>query len=179
MAETSSEINIAGTGHVYVAPVATAAPADTSTAFSGTWKELGYTNESGVVFHIGVTHVDIKAWQSFYPVRRLITERDATLKFTLLQMNTVNLKLAFGGGTVSTGFSPALEGTVDTRALAVEWTDGAVINRIIVPQGQVTDTDDINLTKAGATDLGITFSVNGTDGAAPWYLLSNSSALVS
>lgn len=178
MAFSATNMNIAGTGKVYVAPLATTAPATATAAPAAGWVDLGYCSEAGVTFHVGVTSIEVKAWQAFYPVRRVITERDANLKFTMLELTADSLKLAFGGGTVATGFSPALEGTVDSRALMVDWTDGSIVNRIVVPNGIVTDLDDINLTKSGPTDLGVTFSVLGTDGTPPWYLLSNATALV-
>ena len=175
MALDSTQITVAGTGAVYTCD---AAGASLPTSASGTpsgYTEMGYTTEAGVVFHVGMTSVDIKAWQSFYPVRTMVTERDANVKFTLLQWNADTFDLAFGAGGAAG--EPGLEGTLDNRSLVIDIEDGGDVSRLVIENGMVSDVDDINFTKGAAADLGITFKVLGTDGTVPWYFTSDSAIL--
>jgi len=50
MAVAGSEVRVAGSGHVYLAPVGTAMPTDTA-ALPADWVDLGYVTEDGVMFN--------------------------------------------------------------------------------------------------------------------------------
>lgn len=105
MTQTATEFVVAGSGSVNVAPLGTASPSDPVTPYASidpAWKEAGFTTEAGVKVHDGKTVYEIKSWQSFYAVRRVITAREFTLAFGLQQWNEVNVPLAFGGGAIST-----------------------------------------------------------------------------
>lgn len=95
-------------------------------------------------------------------------------------MNAISLPLWAGGGVVATNggggylYTIAESLTSFERALGIEWSDnnGAIVNRIIIPRGQVTDTDDVNLTRTKSASLGITYGAMGLDGTTPlvyWY----------
>lgn len=184
MAYDATQIKIAGTGKVLVAPVGTTAPTDVATAWSGTWVDLGATSEDGVTFSDSKDTEQKKIWQAFYAVRTYITGREAQLSFVLEQWNKTTVVLAFGGGTITTTagppahyhYAPPSPGTVDERALGIEWVDGSEINRLIVPKGMVVDAVETNLNKADSAQLPVTFNVLGTDGSAPWYLRTNNAA---
>lgn len=179
MALDSDQLVIAGTGTIYVAAVGTSAPTDIVTAFSGSWTDLGYTTEDGVTFNTARSIQSIPAWQSDYPVRRKVTSRDSSLGFVLMQWNTANLKLAFGGGAVtepSAGvfkYVPPDADDLDERAMAVEWIDGSYTYRLIVPKGMVTDDVETNLQKTAEARLPITFGINYAGTGNPFYILTN------
>ena len=182
MANDAENLVVAGTGRVLVAAVGTTAPTTLSGAYAAGWSELGYTTEDGVAFSDSKSSEDIRSWQSFNPTRTIITARDTQVTFSLQEWNLTTVPFAFGGGAVtepSAGiflFTPADAGDVDERALSVEWTDGSEIFRLIIPRGVVTDATEVNLTKTEVARLPVTYKVLGTDGSAPWTLLSNSSA---
>jgi hypothetical protein len=112
----AAEIVVGANGKILVADLATAAPADPFAAWPAGWVDLGFASEAGVKMHDGKTMAEIKAWQSFYTVRRLVTARDFKLSFALVQFNKTLVPLAFGGGTVTAGVG-AGAATVSNKAL--------------------------------------------------------------
>ncbi|MHC0429968.1 phage tail tube protein [Streptomyces sp. O3] len=171
-----NQIRVAGNGRILVAPVGTAAPTDIVTEWGADWHELGYTGSDGVKFgrKEKVTHVD--TWQSVGPARFIYADRDLTVKFDMLQFNSDTLPLYFGGGAVTETaagsgvytYDIASDPVADERALGLEFTDGTdVTYRFIVPRGQVTETDEVEMNRKGSLKLGITFMAMGNDPADP------------
>jgi hypothetical protein len=182
MALDSDQIVVAGTGEVYVAPVGTAAPSGAtalSAAFSASWVGLGYTTEDGVRFSDTPDITDVNAWQSQYPVRRLVGTRANEFSFTALQWNSTTVSLAFGGGTWTEPtagifkYAPPATGVLDERAMAVEWQDGSYKYRLIVPKGTVSGGVEFGLTRTEAAQLPLTFSTTPTGTGDAWYLLTD------
>lgn len=184
MPKSASQIVVGGTGTVFVAPVGTVAPTDVAAAWAAAWVDLGYTNEDGVQFSDEKEMEALSVWQLFYAARHIITGRSSTISFVLRQWSKDTVKFAFGGGTITTTagppahymYEPPAPGTVDERALGVEWVDGTKTYRLIVPRGVVSDTVETTLTKADAADLPISFGVLGTDGSQPFYFRTNDPA---
>jgi hypothetical protein len=174
VALTADEVFIAGGGHVYVADVGATEPTDTTTAWDADWVELGYTTEDGVTITPGQTITDIPAWQSRYPVRRIVTAENFEASFSLLQWNQDTLSLALRGGSwVGDVYTPGAAGVVDERALGIEAIDGDKIARIIIPRGIVTTVGGINMTKTAANPIPITFSALGTEGEDPFTVIAD------
>jgi hypothetical protein len=178
----SSEIRIAGTGRILIAPTRTAVPSDFSSANWTGWTDLGFTSSDGVTFSKKDKLDPVDTWQAVSPVRFIYADRDLTLKFSLLQFNADTLPLFMGGDAVK----PVTGGTggvftydladgpsANEHALGLEFTDGdAVTYRFVIPRGQVTASDDIKLARKSAAQLGITFTAlnNGTDPLATFYM---------
>lgn len=176
------EIVVGATGRVLVAPVGTAAPADVAAAFGVAWKETGYINENGARFTDAKSINGVPVWQSMYDARRQVASRNSQVGFGMRQWNKENVKLAFGGGTVtevSAGqfkYAPPAAQARDERAMALEWEDGAKKYRIIIPRGEITETNEIALQRTNAADLGVSFAVLASEAGDPWYLLTNDPA---
>ncbi|MFG2330572.1 phage tail protein [Streptomyces sp. NPDC048604] len=176
----SSEIRVAGTGRVLVAPVGATLP----TTFSSTpatdwagWTDLGYTSSDGVTFAKKDKLDPVETWQSISPARFVYADRDLTLKFSMLQFNEETLPFFIGGSktdiTSDTVANPGVykfdvpDGpSFDERALGLEFKDGKdVVYRFVIPRGQVTATDDLKLARKSAAMLGVTFTaLSGGDG---------------
>jgi hypothetical protein len=173
------QIVVAGTAHVYVAPAGTAMPTDVDDELNAAFVSLGYSTEDGVKFTDAKTLVDIRAHQSFYPVRRIITARDAMAEFTLLEWDQETVSLAFGGGSWAEAtpgqhvYTPPDPEEIDERALVVDTHDGDRIWRIIIPSGLVTNDVESTFTRTGPALLPIVFGVIGADATAPWSLATN------
>ena len=184
MPKSTSQIRVGANGTVYVAPVATVAPVDIATAWGVGWIDLGYCDESGVTFRDSKTTEKISVWQMFYAARYLVTEAETTASFVLRQWSKDTVKLAFGGGTITTTtgppahylYTPPDPSVIDERAMGIEWIDGTVTYRLILPRVMVTEGVETNLTRTSASDLPITVGVMGTDGAGGWTFRTNDPA---
>ncbi|WP_089099456.1 phage tail protein [Streptomyces hyaluromycini] len=180
----SSEIRIAGVGRLYVATADTKVPTafstDTATDWAS-WKNLGFTSGDGVTFSKKDKLEPVDVWQAVSPVHFVYSDRDLTLKFSLMQFNKDTLPFFMGGGTVdavtgSTGvykYDIADRPFADVRALGLEFTDvkasdgTTVTYRFGIPRGQVTAADDIKLARKSAAQLGITYTaMAAADGSA-------------
>ncbi|MFD1828587.1 MULTISPECIES: phage tail protein [Streptomyces] len=171
-----NQIRVAGNGRILVAPVGTDAPADTASAWGAGWVDVGYTSSDGVKFGRSEKTTQIDTWQSVGPARFIYEDRDMTVKFSMLQFNPDTLPLYFGGGEVretSTGsgvyqYDVLSDPIPDERALGLEFTDGEdVVYRFILPRGQVTDTDEVEMNRKGSLKLGVTFTAMAVDSTRP------------
>lgn len=99
-----------GPGILYSAPLTTALPSMTvaaskfpATAWAGSWVALGSTDD-GTDFQHSVSTDNVEAAESFEPVQIVTTGREASISFSLNEINKANLKLALNGPTpVTTG----------------------------------------------------------------------------
>ncbi|GAA1358104.1 phage tail tube protein [Streptomyces beijiangensis] len=177
---SGKEIRVAGTGRVLVGKAGatpSAAPVDTTVPWPTGWVELGYTTTDGIKFNKKDKIDPVDTWQSVSPARFIYSDRDLTVKFQLLQLNKDTLPFFMGGGAAAVAATPAEAGTYrydlatnpqsDERQLGFEFTDyngtTAVAYRFIVPRGQVTETEELSLTRSGAIKLGVTFTAVGQD----------------
>ncbi|QUQ62692.1 phage tail tube protein [Kutzneria sp. CA-103260] len=172
--QNTGEIRVAGVGHVYVAPVGTAPPADFTTGWTG-WSDLGFTTQDGVKVVKKDKMEPVETWQAVAPVRLVHAQRDLSLKFTLLQVNTDTVPFFFGGGTVDPKLGYTVSGLAhtDERALGIEFNDGPqIVQRIVVPRGAVTETDDTSITRTAPIKLGVTFValLGANNGLATWTM---------
>ena len=166
MALASSEVRVAGTGEVYVAPVGTAAPSDLSTPLDEPWIGLGYSSEDGVTIARSVESEGISAWQSATPVRTIFTGMELTVTSQFLQSNKEILPLFFGGSefaetAADSGVFKMDISTVPAgveRAVCIEWRDGSYTHRLYIARAEVSETDDVSLNRTSAVGWGMTFS---------------------
>jgi hypothetical protein len=181
MALDADEIVVGADGALYVAEVGTTGPTDIDTTLGAGWAHLGYTNEDGVEITPGMDMSEINGWQSFYALRRIVTSRSLEIGVTLLQWNADTIKLAFGGGEVTTAagvstYSPPEPSVIDYRALVVEWADGDKGYRLHIPKALVTDTGGMSLNRSDASGINLTFALEATDGTDPFTLITDDPA---
>ncbi|MCD9145172.1 phage tail tube protein [Streptomyces albireticuli] len=175
-----SEIRVAGTGRILVADLNKPAPATIDATWGPDWVDLGYTTTDGIKFNKKDKIDPVDTWQSVSPARFIFSDRDLTVKFQLLQMNKDTLSFFMGGdkATPLAGspapadqFSFGLQSSPkqDERQLGIEFVDGKDITyRFVIPRGQVTETEEIALTRTGAIKLGVTFTALAVeDGKTP------------
>jgi hypothetical protein len=169
-----TEVRVGVTGNLKVAPIGTAGPTDTSAAWPVAWVDLGYLSEDGFVITPQSDKQDIMVWQSLASIRTILTSRSEELKFTLMQTNADTLKLAFGGGSVTTSgttyhYTAPLAGDVDERAFGVEVRDALLIYRFHFPRGLVTDVGDIAFVRKDAVKYELTATVMSVDDVTPLF----------
>jgi hypothetical protein len=157
----ANEIRVAGTGSLYVAPAHTPAPADFTKTWDSPWANLGYTSSDGVKFVKKDKLDPVDTWQSVAAIRYVFSDRDFSVKFALLQINSDTLPFFFSSPAPSTAnvYEIAAAPRVDERALGIEFSDGPnVRHRFYIPRGVVTETDETSVTRTSAIKLGITFT---------------------
>lgn len=181
MAVDVDQVVIAANGQVYVAPLGTTGPTNIATALNAAFIDLGYTSADGVQITPGLSTNPIMAWQSFYPIRRIVTERSFEIGLTLLEWSDVSLKLALGGGSVATAgsiytYTPPAPEEIDYRAMVLAWQDGTKSYRLHLPRVMVSDVGAMNLQRSDAAGIPLTFQVDAVDGASPYNLITNDPA---
>ncbi|RFS82739.1 phage tail protein [Actinomadura spongiicola] len=166
----ATEIRVAGTGRVLVAPKNTdmAAP---GTTLGAEWKDLGYTTNDGIKFTKKDKLDPVDSWQSMAAVRFVQSDRDLTVKFQLIQINVDTLPFVMGSG--NTPLTPDVDGVMRYDisatpvpaefALGLEFTDGASVTRFYVPRGVVTDMDEVQFAKNAPVKLGVTINAVASD----------------
>lgn len=181
MSLEASELAVAGTGHVWRAPVGTAFPADISTPVNEVaWIELGYTTVDGVKFNFGRDVNEIYAWQSRDPLRIIIKTTPRTIDATFIQFNQNTWVTAMGGGTWTTPtagnylYQPPAADAEDRFAYIVEASDGADKYRWCFRVVQNLSAFDLVLKREDVVMLPVSVKVLAADGGlAPFDFQTN------
>lgn len=188
----ASRIVVAGNGTVYVAGTGATAPTDATTTLSAvtphaasanSYVELGFVSENGVQVSPSQSATPIMAWQSAFPVRKIIASRGLELDFVLREFNAESIPFAFGGGSLTEYagekwiYVPPDPEDTDPRTLVVDWADGTRKYRLYVPNGQVTDLAQFTLSRTAPAELPIKFELNHSGTGSPWTLFSNDEGL--
>jgi hypothetical protein len=157
-----TKAKVAGTGHIWTAPVGTTVAAGVA-ALSGTWTDAGYTTDGGVTLTQSVSTTDIATWQDVNPIRVLTTGRTIQLAFELEQYEPANVIMAFGGGTLAQTVSLGtvtlpVTGTNASYAVVVDWSDGASNFRWVFPKMQPDGATSLNLQRGALVTMPITLT---------------------
>lgn len=151
-------------GAIFVAPLGTTMPTDSTTALATAFKCLGYASEDGVTNSNSPSVESIKAWGGD-TVLTTSSERPDTFQFTLLEiLNTDVLKLVYGSdnvsGTLATGISVTVNNdATDEVAMVFDLImRNNVTKRICIPHCSVTEVGDIVYTDSDAVGYETTIS---------------------
>jgi len=167
MAETVSYVSAgkpAIGGAVYVAPVGTALPTDTTTALNEAFVGLGYCGEDGLVNSNSMSITDIKAWGGA-KVLGVQEEKTDTFTFKLLEVLNINvLKTVYGESNVSGSLTAGIVINANATDLPEKSyvfdiiMRGGVKKRIVVPSAKITELGDISYTDSDAVGYEATLS---------------------
>lgn len=156
---------------IWMAPVGTPAPTDSTTVLPAAWSTLGYLSEDGVTLSQDTTSADIIPWQGRSPVRSMITARELSMEMTMIEFNQQNLSVYFGmpviAGTPSATWALDVISTAPTQiySFCIDVADLDVKLRYYIPRGSLSDAGDLIVTDSGAMALPITMKClddNGT-----------------
>lgn len=175
MAFDATDVTVAGGGHVYLAPEATAFPTGVA-APASEWIDVGYIDEDGVTFSRSRSSDALRAWQSNEPIRTLITGVDSTVAFVLRQFSPANVQYAFGGGSFTAGatfgtYDLPAPSDIDVLSMILQGIDGTEEVRVLYPRVQVAGDIEIQMTSDNALNLPCTFTVLASDD--PVQIISN------
>lgn len=164
MANDPKKIRFAPNGALYVAPATESlvVPADLGTADTAPtgYKALGYVDEGGVTLTPAIETQPVNAWQSATAVLYNVTSASFNVKATLQETNEVTTELFWGAEwveimsddptPVGTGvFKLDLTSTPELKeiSLVVDWNQGAVRNRVVIPRSMISDRGAIQLSR--------------------------------
>lgn len=156
------------TGAILSAPLTAATPTDAAIyedAAPTGFTDSGYVSEEGLTMSLSKSFTNIKEWGGSI-VKRILEEFDGTLKWQHLEVNEGSLKNTFGDDNVTVTPATATDGTRIKVAVGADsmprkkWLfrmkDGNAKIRLYVPDGQVTETDDVAFVSNDAIKLGVT-----------------------
>lgn len=115
-------------------------------------KPLGAVSEDGLSYGFDEDAQEFLAWGQLTPYRSQITKSLRTFKVTLWETNraiakSVMYRLPLADVTPDVGgdyeFEETATPTPDRRAWVFDVIDGPTLERFYIPQGEVTDRDDV------------------------------------
>ena len=180
MAGNASEVVVGSNGKIWVAEIGATAPTRASTAMPTGWTDLGYVTDDGATFTEGKDVTDIGAWQSFFPVRKIVASRSVTIAFSMEQWNNETVEFALGGSIATNGseftYTPPSPEVLDYRQLTLEWYDQGHNYRLYVRKGIVSENVEVPLQRTAPAVLPITFAALDPGGSAIYSLFSDDTA---
>lgn len=179
MALTASEVRVAGTGHVYLAPSGTTLPTNVATALNAGFIDLGYCTEDGVDLTFGRETKMIDSWQAD-SIRNITLKQPVGIGFTLMQVNKNTLTAALGGGTGAGAtteytFTPAADGVNTEGVMVIEFVDGSLTYRWLFHRVILDGELKVNFKRDVAVDLPVKFNVLAN--TPKWKIFSNDTVL--
>jgi hypothetical protein len=180
----SDEIRVASGGQIYIAPVGTTLPTTPTGSLAAAFVGLGYCSEDGVKLSVTPEIGEIKSWQSRQATRRDLTAQEVMAGFELQQWNEDTVPFAFGGGAVTQlggaagyRYDLPLEGdALAEKAMVIEWVDGSITQRWVIPRGNVVDGVETQGKRGEASLLPIGFKgLEPTTGGSTLYWLTSDS----
>lgn len=158
-------------GAIYVAPIGTTLPTDTTSVLDDAFKALGYVSEDGLTNSNSPESDKIKAWGGD-TVLDMQTAKEDEFSFTLIEaMNEDVLKVVYGADNVTGTISAGLTITANSKDLEEHaWVidmilKGGIAKRLVIPSGKVTEIGDIVYSDGDAVGYELTVSaVPDTEG---------------
>lgn len=175
----TSEVRVAGAGHVFVAPEGTVLPTDPTTPMGAEWVDLGYVTTDGVTFTFSRETEDLDAWQGD-KIRVLSAREPMSLSYALMQTSADVMVVAMGGGQITSPESDVFlytptAGENLVRAMVIEFSDADIDYRYLVPKVQIEGDVAYTLTRDGALTYPLEFGV--LDGSPKYQIVSNDPAM--
>ena len=151
-------------GAIYRAPLGTTLPSDATTSLGGSFVELGYISEDGLVNTNSPETENIKDWGGT-DVLNVLTEKTDEFQCTLIEvLNEDVLKAVYGAsnvtGTLSTGIAVTANASEQEEAIWVVdmVMRNGVLKRIVIPNGKISELGDITYKRDEAVGYEITIT---------------------
>lgn len=155
------------TGAILTGPETDVIPATIDDFVATGLDDSGYVGEDGVTITPTESTESIKDW-SLKVIRKILTEFDATIKWSHLALDEFALKNYMGDDNVDITPATSSKGTLTRAAIAGEmrpvkaWyfkiKDGDRRALVMVPHGQITERGDIALLASSAISLPVTLT---------------------
>jgi hypothetical protein len=158
MALDSDLVRVAVSGAVYVAPTGTVGPTGTAEALTAGFVDLGYVSADGISENIDRTTNQIRAWQNGSLVREVTSEGTYSIELTFIETSETVLELYYGSTLTDGELSGDPTSTGGRKSFVVDVVDGAVIERIYIPSGEVTSVGTRTLSSGEAVGYQVTIT---------------------
>lgn len=188
MAVNKARIRVAQMARVYLAPVGTAAPADSKTPLAAAWREVGYFTPDSLSWSTEPSFEEVRSHQSNYAVRRFQTEDGAMMSVDLQEWSADNFRAVYGGGTVTTvtpattpptyRFAPPQIGARTQVACIIEIIDDTIHHRRVIPCAEQIEGVEQTMERGSESTLPLRLTVIGSDLGDPWYDLTDDAAFM-
>lgn len=177
---------IESTGAIMSAPIGTDLPTSAVDDIEAAFVGSGFISEEGLTLSPSISTADIREWGGSL-VRRLKESFDGTLSWSNLETNEASLKMAFGDDAVTATAATTTHGNqlavaVSGNLPAVKsWIfkikDGDSRVLIVVPNGQITELEDISFTSSDAIMYGVTLACYADSEGNSLYIYTDDGAI--
>lgn len=150
-------------GGIYWAPIGTNLPTDATTTLAAAFKNVGFVGEDGVTNSKSRETMEIKEWGGETVVSE-VTSQSETYKWKSIEyLNTDTLKAVYGTSNVAvnTGDIAILvkAGTYGRGVWCIDTAvNGGRLQRIVIPNGVITEIGDIVYVGNDVTAFDITLA---------------------
>ncbi|MFE7498212.1 hypothetical protein ACFU6O_03815 [Streptomyces albidoflavus] len=165
----ANAVRIAVTGAAYVAAPDSTLPTDATTPWDAAFTDIGWISDDGITESNSADATEIKGWQGGATVRKVISASEMSFSFTAIETSKTVLELYHKGSKVLTTDGKSVLAVKapgpDRRTFGFDVIDGNSHIRIVIPDGEVSETGDITYKgdEAVAYELTIT-AYPGPDG---------------
>ncbi|MFD9629794.1 phage tail tube protein [Streptomyces violascens] len=167
MSLNANAVRVAITGAAYVAAPKSKLPTDATTAWDAAFTDIGWISDDGITESNSADTSEVKGWQGGQTVRKVISSSEMTFQFTAIETSKTVLELYHKGSKVVTTSGKSVLAIKapgpDRRSFGFDVIDGNSHIRIVVPDGEVTETGDI--TYKGDEAIGYELTVTAYPGA--------------
>lgn len=180
MVNVAANVRVAVTGTVRTAPTGTALPTTATAAPNAAFVDVGYLSEDGITASTATDQTDIQAWQNGDIVRSIQTSHDFTVAFTMIETTELSLAVYFGNFTHGAGAASGVAQVKGTAPYRGEWVldivDDTSVMRLVIPDGQVVEREDLTLAGTDAVSYGITIKCYPDASGVKAYLYTETPA---
>lgn len=165
MANTASNVSAGkpkATGAIWVAPLGTELPTDTTEALNEDFACLGYCSDDGLTNSTNLETESIKAWGGD-TVLTIQTSKDDTFGYKLIEVLNVDvLKFVYGpenvSGDLSSGITlKANNAEVEERSVVIDMImRDNTSKRIVIPSCKISEIGDIVYSDSDAVGYDVT-----------------------
>lgn len=175
------------TGAIMSAPIGTTLPTSAVDTIDAAFTDSGFISEDGLNLTNDISTASISEWNGQL-IRKVKESFDGSLSWSHLQTDEVSLKNTFGDDNVTVTAATATHGQQIAVAIngelpaAKSWVfkmkdeDNRVL--IVVPNGQVTDIEDVSFTASDAIMWGVTLSCYPDSSGNCIYIYTDDGRLV-
>jgi hypothetical protein len=146
----SSNVRVAGSGEIAVAATTATAPTDTGALPTG-FVGLGYLSEDGFTEARERSVTDIPGWQNGDTVRSVVTDANLTYSFRMIETKKETVELYYGTTVTQSAtngnYVIVPSSTGGRQSFILDVIDGSELKRIYVPQGEITETGEMQYSR--------------------------------